>query len=294
MYFVLTYRRQAMARVLTGTSVAKLITEELISRTDTLKQRGVIPSLSILRVGERADDLAYERAALKRCETIGIKVRKFTLPADVSQTRLLDTIAIINSDPGVHGCLMFRPLPKDLDEGAACDFLNPEKDIDGITAGSMARVYSGSGMGFAPCTAQSCMELLKYYDIDPSGKSAVVVGRSLVIGRPVSSLLLSADATVTICHSKTQKIQEIIRKADIVVVATGRAESFGAEYFREEQIVLDVGINWSPIKMKLVGDVDFEAVKPIVAGITPVPDGIGSITTAVLCKHVIEAAEMAQ
>ena len=280
-----------MAEVLKGAPAAAAITEDLVSRAATLKAKGCIPCLAILRVGERADDLAYERGALKRCEKVGVAVKQFVLPVDADQNTLMEAIESINGDPEIHGCLMFRPLPKHLDEKAACAALAPEKDVDGITVGSMAWIYSGIGSGYAPCTAQSCIELLRYYGIDPAGKRAAVIGRSLVIGRPVAMLLMAANATVTICHTKTRSLSEITRSADIVVVAIGNAEAIGTEYFRAGQTVLDVGINWSEAKQKLVGDVDHEAVDPIVAAISPVPAGVGSVTTAVLCKHVIEAAE---
>lgn len=280
-----------MAEILKGSPVSTALTGRLICRAESLVQKGVTPCLAILRVGERADDLAYERGAIKRCETIGIAVRKYALPPDVSQKTLTETINLINNDPAIHGCLMFRPLPRTLDEKAACAALAPEKDIDGITIGSMAKIYSGTGEGFAPCTAQSCMELLNHYGIDAAGKRAAVIGRSLVIGRPVASLLMAANATVAICHTRTHDIPSIVRNADIVVVAAGKAEAIGAEYFRNGQIVLDVGINWSQKKQKLVGDVDFDEVESIVAAISPVPAGVGSVTTAVLCAHVIEAAE---
>ena len=203
------------------------------------------------------------------------------------------TITEINDDEKIHGCLMFRPLPKSLDEKAACAALDPKKDIDGITIGSLAKIYAGTGEGYAPCTAQSCMELLNHYGVDVTGKRIAVIGRSLVIGRPVAMLLLAANGTVTLCHSRTRNMPDIVREADIVVVAVGKAESIGAEYFHRGQIVLDVGINWSEAKQKLVGDVDYDHVVPIVDAITPVPAGVGSVTTAVLCKHVIEAAETA-
>ena len=282
-----------MAVVLKGAPAAGSLTEALIPRVRALKTRGIAPCLAILRVGSRADDLAYERGALKRCEKVGLSVRQYVLPPEVTQDILLEVISEINADSSIHGCLMFRPLPKSLDEKAVCDALDPKKDIDGITIGSMAKIYSGAGEGYAPCTAQSCMELLQYYGISPSGKRGVVIGRSLVTGRPAAMLLTAADATVTICHTKTRALPELVHEADIVVIATGDAEFFGPDYFRPGQIVLDVGINWSEKKQKLVGDVDYDAVAPIVAAISPVPAGVGSLTTAVLCKHVIEAAEKA-
>ena len=282
-----------MAEIWKGAPVSASLTDELITRANTLKSRGVVPCLAILRVGERADDLAYERGALKRCEKIGVDARQFTLPADTTQKALMATITEINDDEKIHGCLMFRPLPKSLDEKAACAALDPKKDIDGITIGSLAKIYAGTGEGYAPCTAQSCTELLNHYGVDVTGKRIAVIGRSLVIGRPVAMLLLAANGTVTLCHSRTRNMPDIVREADIVVVAVGKAESIGAEYFHRGQIVLDVGINWSEAKQKLVGDVDYDHVVPIVDAITPVPAGVGSVTTAVLCKHVIEAAETA-
>ena len=280
-----------MAELLRGAPVADAITSRLIGRAALLRERGIHPCLAILRVGERPDDLAYEKGALNRCEKIGIAVRSFVLPDDSHQAQLMDTIAEINHDDSIHGCLLFRPLPKALDEQAACAALSPRKDVDGITAASMSRIYSGYGAGFAPCTAQSCLELLHYYGVNISGKRGVVIGRSLVIGRPAAMLLMQENATVTICHTRTLNMAEIVRQADIVVVAAGKAEAIGREYFREGQIVLDVGINWSASKQKLVGDVDYEQVSPIVSAISPVPAGVGSVTTAVLCMHIIEAAE---
>ena len=282
-----------MAEIWKGAPVSASLTDELITRANTLKSRGVVPCLAILRVGERADDLAYERGALKRCEKVGVEARQFTLSADTTQKALMATITEINDDEKIHGCLMFRPLPRTLDEKAACAALDPKKDIDGITIGSLAKIYAGTGEGYAPCTAQSCMELLNHYGVEVSGKRVAVIGRSLVIGRPVAMLLLAANGTVTLCHSRTRNMTDIVREADIVVVAVGKAESIGAEYFHRGQIVLDVGINWSEAKQKLVGDVDYDRVVPIVDAITPVPAGVGSVTTAVLCKHVIEAAETA-
>ena len=280
-----------MAILLKGAPAAAAITEDLVLRAKALKDRGIEPCLALLRVGEKENDLAYERGARKRCETVGIRVRPFLLPPEATQAELMAALEEINADASVHGCLLFRPLSAPLDEKAACAALNAEKDVDGVTPGSMAKVCAGSGTGFAPCTAQSCMELLRYYGLDVSGKRVAVIGRSLVIGRPLALLLMAADATVTVCHSKTRNLPEIVREADLVIAALGKAEALGPEFFRAGQTVLDVGINWSEAKQKLVGDVDFERVEPIVAAISPVPGGVGSVTTAVLCKHVIEAAE---
>ena len=279
-----------MANILKGAPAAAALDENTIALVEELKSKGVHPTLAILRVGEDDGALSYERGALKRCDKVGVAVKQVILPADISQDELMRNIEMLNNDATVHGVLMFRPLPKTLDEAAACAALDPKKDVDGITAGSSARIYSGAGDGFPPCTAQSCMEILKHYGVDPAGKRAVVIGRSLVIGRPVSMLLMAANATVTMCHTKTVNMPEITRTADIVVVAAGKAEAITADYFSEGQTVIDVGINWSEKKNKLVGDVDFENVEPVVSAITPVPAGVGSVTTAVLVSHVAEAA----
>ncbi|MBO4383475.1 MAG: bifunctional 5,10-methylenetetrahydrofolate dehydrogenase/5,10-methenyltetrahydrofolate cyclohydrolase [Clostridia bacterium] len=282
-----------MSNVLRGKAVADAMDVETTARVEALKAKGVEPCIGILRVGEREDDLAYERGALKRAEKNGVAVKQVLLPADASQADLLAAIKDLNEDSSVHGVLMFRPLPKQMDEAEACEALLPEKDLDGITRGSMASIYSGTGAGFAPCTAEGCIELLKYYGVEMSGKRAVVIGRSLVIGKPVAMLLMANNATVTVCHSRTQNMPDVVKEADIVICALGRGEMIDGKYFREGQTVLDVGINWSEEKGKLVGDVLFEEAEPIVEAITPVPGGCGSATTAVLIRHVVEAAEKA-
>lgn len=279
-----------MAEILKGAPVAAAITEELIRRADALKAKGVEPCLAILRVGERADDLAYERGALKRCEKVGVRAVSIVLDADCTQDALLDAIARINADDAIHGCLMFRPLPKHLNEQAACEALLPCKDVDSMTAASLRTVFTGRGEGFAPCTAQSCIELLDHYGYDPAGKRVVVIGRSLVIGKPVSMMLQTRNATVTMCHTKTVNMPEICREAEILVVAAGKAGVVDETFTNPGQVVIDVGINAAP-DGGICGDVQFAAVEPRVKAISPVPSGVGSVTTAVLCKHVIEAAE---
>lgn len=279
-----------MAEILKGAPVAAALDERTAQAVKALKCRGITPTLAILRVGERPDDLAYERAAIKRCDKLGIAVRLVTLPADVMQGALIAQIARLNFDEGVHGVLMFRPLPAQLDEHAACEALDARKDVDGITSGSAAAVYTGTGAGFAPCTAEAVIALLEHYGVELSGKRAAVIGRSLVIGRPVSMLLMRKNATVTVCHSRTTDMAELTRSAQVVVAALGRAEALGAEYFAPGQVVVDVGINYSNAKGKLVGDVDFDAVEPLVRAISPVPSGVGSVTTAVLARHVVLAA----
>lgn len=282
--------KEKMANILKGSEAAKALTEQLITRTEALKAKGVEPCLAILRVGERDDDLSYERGAMKRCEKIGIKVKNVVLPADTTQETLVGEIEKLNADTSVHGVLMFRPLPKSMDEHTVCETLSPEKDVDGITNGSLAAVYAGTKGGFPPCTAQACVELLKHYNVELKGKHAVVIGRSLVIGKPVSMLLLKENATVTICHSHTQGLADICKSADILVVAAGRAGTVGAEHVRAGQTIVDVGIHVDD-EGNMCGDVKYAEAEPVVDAITPVPGGVGAVTTAVLASHVIEAAE---
>ena len=281
-----------MARLWKGAPVAAALTEQLSQRAQALIAKGVTPTLAIVRVGERPEDLSYERGALKRCEKVGIAVRQYLLTATSSQTDLMEVIKEINRDDSIHGCLLFRPLPKHMDEAAVCAALSPAKDVDGITAGSLAAVFSGSGAGYPPCTAQACLEILDHYGYELKGKRAVVVGRSLVIGKPVSILLLGRHATVTICHTRTADLPAECRRADVLVAAAGKAGAVSAQCLAPGQVVLDVGINVDE-DGNLVGDVDFAAAENTVEAITPVPGGVGAVTTSVLARHVIEAAEKA-
>ena len=281
-----------MAELLKGAAAAAAITDDLLARTRRLNERGIIPCLAFLRVGERIDDLSYERAALKRAEKIGIRTVCVTLPASCTQSELLSAIEGINQDSSVHGCLMFRPLPPHLNELAACETLLPEKDVDGSTPRSQAAVFSGQGRGFAPCTAQACIELLDHYGVSLRGKNVAVIGRSTVIGKPLAMLLQNQDATVTMCHSRTLNIPGLCRQADILVVAAGKAGIVDHRFVHPGQIVVDVGVNAAP-GGGICGDVQFDEVEPYVRAISPVPGGVGSVTAAVLCKHVIEAAETA-
>ena len=289
-----------MAMLLKGAEVAKALTEELHAKTEELKKNGVEPCLAILRVGAREDDLAYERGALKRCEKVGVAVRQVVLPEDVTQEVLMENIHALGADEKVHGVLMFRPLPKHLkaDQNEICNRLAPKKDVDCMTDLSNAGVFTGKKLGFAPCTPQACMEILDYYGIDCKGKNAVVIGRSLVVGKPAAMMLMAKNATVTVCHTKTVDVAGIARKADILVSAAGVLNSLTKDYVSENQIVIDVSINWDPEKVNskggkgaIAGDAVFSEVEPIVGAITPVPGGVGSVTTSVLIGHVVEAAE---
>ena len=283
-----------MPQLLTGKEVVAAMGDELRGRIARLAERGVTPTLAIVRVGERPDDLSYERTAMKRAESLGIAVRPFTLPADAPQTDLEAIIDEVNADDAIHGCLLFRPLPGHMDERAVCDRLAPEKDIDGISSASLAGVFADTGEGFPPATAQACLEMLDFYGIPIEGRRAVVLGRSLVIGRPVAMMLLARHATVTLAHSRTADAAAHTRDADIVVCATGRARAYGSEYFSPGQTVLDVGINFDG--EGLCGDVDFAAVEAVLGdggAITPVPGGLGSVTTSTTMAHVVRAAERA-
>lgn len=278
-----------MAQTLLGKEVTAALNERIKADVEKLKSAGVNPTLGIIRVGERGDDISYERGAMKRCDTLGVAVKQYLLPADVTQEQLIATIEEVNKDDSIHGVLMFRPLPKHLDEEAACQALDPEKDVDGITDGSMVGVFTGQKKGFPPCTPQACMEILDHYGIDCTGKKAVVIGRSLVVGKPAAMMLIKKNATVTVCHTKTVDMPAVCREADILIVAAGRAGVVDKPYFAPGQVVIDVGINVNA-EGKLCGDVKFEDAEPIVGAITPVPGGVGSVTTSVLVGHVVEAA----
>ena len=279
-----------MAEILKGKPVAEAIVNRTMVLSEKLKDHGITPLLAILRVGEDAADISYEKGAVKRCEQAGISVRKIVLEADVSSEDFYSVLDELNNDPSVHGILMFRPLPKHLDSNKARQSIAVEKDIDGCTDGSLTGVFTNSGQGFAPCTAQAVIEIFDYYGIDLKGKNTAVIGRSLVVGKPLAMMLVSRHATVTICHTRTVDVPSITSKADIVVAAAGQPEAFGSEYFSEGQIVADVGISWSEEKGKLCGDAVFDEVEPVVAALTPVPGGVGAVTTSVLVSHVAEAA----
>ena len=278
-----------MARRLLGKEVTAALNEKIKENVAALKAKGISPTLGIVRVGEREDDLSYERGATKRCETLGVACEKYLLPADVTQEKLLEVIHQVNQDDNIHGVLIFRPLPKHLDEAAVIQALAPEKDVDGITDGSMVGVFAGTKQGFPPCTPQACMEILDHYGIDCTGKKAVVVGRSLVVGKPAAMMLLKKNATVTVCHTRTVDMPSVVKEADIVIVAAGRAGVVDDRYVSPGQTVIDVGINVNE-EGKLCGDVAYDKVEPVVKAITPVPGGVGSVTTSVLVGHVVEAA----
>ena len=272
-----------------GKEVADKIVEEIKVKVEELKGKGVSPKLAILRVGAREDDLAYERGVLKRFETAGVEVEVTALDAGVSQEELDKTFDGINNDPQVHGILVFRPLPKPLSDEHMRRTIDPGKDSDFMDIRNMENVLAGVPDCAAPCTAEAVMALIKHYQIETKGKKVTVVGRSLVIGKPVALLLTTANATVTVCHTKTADIEAECRNADIIVACCGVAKMITDKYVKPGQTVIDVGMNVDE-EGRLCGDVDYEKVSEIADAITPVPGGVGSITTAILLRHVVDNA----
>lgn len=282
-----------MAERLAGKAVSDAIKEELSQQIVQLEAAGITPKLGIVRVGARPDDLFYEGGAKKTCEVIGMKYEVFEYPEDIDQESFETAILKIGADSKINGILMFAPLPKHLDEQKIRSLIPVEKDVDSMNMSSAGKVYADDQTGFAPCTPTACMEILKHYNVPLRGKKVVVLGRSLVVGKPVAMLALRQNATVTICHSKTENLPAVCAEADVLIAAVGRAKMVKAGYVRPGMTVIDVGINEDPDNPgKYVGDVDYAEVEPIVEKITPVPGGVGSVTTAVLCKHTLMACRM--
>lgn len=280
-----------MARILKGSEVNIKLNEFIKREADLLKEKGVKPTLGIIRIGQREDDISYEKGVKKRCDSLGITIKQYIFSEkDVKEEDLIQTIKEVNKDESIHGVLMFRPLPKHLNEKKICQMLNPRKDVDGITNSSLVGTFTGEEIGFLPCTAQACMEILDYYDIDLTSKKAVVIGRSLVVGKPAAMLLLERNATVTICHSKTKNMEDIVKEADIIIAAAGSAQMINRSYLKKGQVIIDVGIHVTE-EGRLVGDVNYEEAYPIAEAITPVPGGVGTVTTSVLISHVVKAAK---
>ncbi len=282
-----------MAQELTGKEVARSIKENLKQEIEALKGKGISPKLGIVRVGARPDDLYYEGGAKKTADSIELEYEVFEYPEDINQEDFEAAIKDVNSKKDINGILMFSPLPKHLDEKKIREFISPEKDVDCLTLGSAAKVFAGDETGFPPCTPKAVMEILHYYDIPVKGKKVVVLGRSLVVGKPAAMLLLGEHATVTICHSRTQELPEVCKEADILVAAVGRAKMVKGNFVKPGMVVIDVGINEDPDNEgKMCGDVDYAEVEPVVEKITPVPRGVGSVTTSVLAMHTVKACKM--
>ncbi|MCD7887748.1 MAG: bifunctional 5,10-methylenetetrahydrofolate dehydrogenase/5,10-methenyltetrahydrofolate cyclohydrolase [Clostridiales bacterium] len=280
-----------MATILKGAPVAAALNRRTQALCEELNTRGIVPTLAVVRVGAREDDLSYERGVVKRCESLGVAVQKFVLDAQATQEELLAVIDKINRDTALHGCLLFRPLPSQMDDRQVRAALAPEKDVDGVTDLSLAGVFTNAPVGFPPCTAQACAEILDFYGIDLSGKRVTVVGRSLVVGKPAAMLLDKRNATVTMCNSRTRDLPNLCREADVVVVAMGKMGAIGGDCLRPGQVVVDVGIHVDA-DGKLRGDVRFDQAEPVVGAITPVPGGVGAVTTSVLVSHVVQAASI--
>ena len=284
-------RPMSLEKRLAGKPVADRMTEENQKLAWELRAQGIVPTLAIIRIGEDTGDIAYEKGASSRAQKTGVEVRHIRFDESVTQAQLLSAIDELNQDPSVDGVLLLRPLPHHLDEKYICEQLAPEKDVDGITSGSMAGVFMDTDRGFPPCTAEACIDMLDYYGIDLEGKKVTIMGRSLVIGKPVAMMAMRRNATVTVLHSRTGRddFASAGKNADIVIAAMGRAKMVGPEQLGKDQIILDVGIN-SDEEGRLCGDIDYDSAEVLAAGITPVPGGVGSVTTAELMKHVLKAA----
>lgn len=281
-----------MAELLKGVPAAAAINARSAADIEMLKEKGIEPCLAIVQLGSNDADTAYANSARKKCAASGVAVKDIALSAEISELELLEKINELNEDAAVHGVLILRPLPAHIDDDRVRAALKPEKDIDGITDISLSGVFTGTNIGFAPCTAQACIEILDHYGIKLKGKNVCVVGRSLVIGRPVAMMAMSRNATVTICHSATVDAAAHARGADIIIAAAGKAGMVDGSYISEGQILIDVGINVNE-EGKLCGDVDSAAADAAAAAYTPVPGGVGSVTTSVLISHVVEAAKRA-
>lgn len=278
-----------MSELLKGASTIAHIKEQLKEQVAQCAAQGVVPCLAVVRVGERPDDLAYERNAVKKCEQFGIACRVVSLPVDSTTQACCQAVAQLDGDENVHGILLFRPLPKGVDEAAVIAQIRPEKDVDCMTQASLAKLFCGDESGFAPCTAEAVVRLLEHERIAIAGKRVVVLGRSLVVGKPLAMMLLKRNATVTICHTGTVDVPSISRQADILVAAVGQAKMVNApDMVAPQAVVVDVGIHVDE-EGRLCGDVDAEQMSHA-ALVTPVPGGVGGITTWLLLEHVVRAA----
>jgi len=278
------------AKLLTGKEVAQKMDLDIQKEVQELKAKGINPALKIMIAGEAADSLAYANSARKMAEKNGILCDIEQLPGATSQDDFVKTLKQRNADRNIHGIIVMRPLPKQIKEEVVKYVLAPEKDIDCFNPVNAGKIMAGDMTGFPPATPQAVMEMLRFYEIPMRGKDAVVVGRSMVVGKPMAMLLLGENATVTVCHSKTQDLPGVCKRADILVAAIGKARMITPDYIKEGAAVMDVGINVEGDK--LYGDVDTEKAKETAGSITPVPGGVGTVTTRVLLKHVVKAAKL--
>jgi methylenetetrahydrofolate dehydrogenase (NADP+) / methenyltetrahydrofolate cyclohydrolase len=278
------------AKLLTGKEVAQKMDQDIQKDVQELKAKGINPALRIMVVGDAADSITYANSAKKMAEKNGIACVIEQLPGATTQDQFVGVLKDRNFDTGIHGIIVMRPFPKQISEEVVKHILAPEKDVDCFNPVNAGKVMAGDKTGFPPATPQAVMEILRFYQIPMSGKEAVVIGRSMVVGKPMSMLLLGENATVTVCHSKTQDLPGVCRRADILVAAIGKAKMITKDYIKNNATVMDVGIN--VVGDKLFGDVDTEAAKEAAGAITPVPGGVGTVTTRVLLKHVVKAAKL--
>ena len=276
--------------IIKGAQVAEAVSAETLKRAEALRLKGIEPCLAVIRVGEDGSQLAYERGALKRMDKCGINCRVCAFDENISQEDFENEFKKINDDNSVHGILLLQPLPKTLSVEPIKDIINPLKDVDAVSPVNMYKILANDKTVYAPCTAEGVMEILDWMGTDLKGKKCKVIGRSMIVGKPLGLLLLARDATVTYCHSKTIELAKETKDADVLIAAAGSAKLVGADFVNENMTVIDVGVNVDE-NGNMCGDVDFEAVEPIVANITPVPGGTGAVTTSVLAKHVVKAAE---
>jgi len=280
-----------VGEIIKGKPVGDALSEILKGECESLVKEGIQPKLAILRVGAKPNDLSYERGALKKCDTIGIVAEVTELSEDTTQEQYIEALEKLNKDSSVHGILTFRPLPKGIDEEVIKNVISPEKDVDCFSPMNTAKLMEGDKTGFPPCTPTAVVEILKHYNVPLKGANVVVLGRSMVVGKPVSMLLLGENATVTICHSKTQDLAKVCSQADVLVAGVGRARMVTSDYIKEGAVVIDVGINAKPEGGGICGDVDTDDVVEKASMVTPVPAGVGSVTTSILAKHVIKACK---
>jgi methylenetetrahydrofolate dehydrogenase (NADP+)/methenyltetrahydrofolate cyclohydrolase len=275
---------------LLGREVAKSLDHNLKGRIESLNKRGIIPKLAVMRIGNREEDISYEKGLKRKFDILGIQNEVFEYPVDIPREMFLSEVERLNNEVSIHGILIFRPLPKHIDEDEVKDTIKPSKDVDCFSGRNLAKVFAGEDNGFSPCTAQAVIEILKHYQVATKGSNIVILGRSLVIGKPAAMLLLKEDATVTICHSKSKDLPSFTRQANIIVAAIGKARFLKKDHVKEGSIVIDVGINVDEAG-NLCGDADYNDLKDWASAITPVPGGVGGVTTSVLAKHVVMAAE---
>lgn len=273
---------------LRGKKVSDGIKEYVSKELETLS---FVPKLAIVRVGENPDDMSYERGATKKLKSFGLDVASYVFPQDISDEEFKKAFRDINEDDEVTGILLLRPLPRTINEKDIENMIDPKKDLDGISPINIAKVFAGDTTGFSPCTAEAVIEVLKAYDIELTGKRITVVGRSMVVGKPVSMLLLKENATVTMTHTRTVDLKKTCSDAEIVIAAAGRAKMLNSDYCGQDAVMIDVGINVDE-NGKLCGDVDYASLDGKASAATPVPGGVGTVTTAVLAKHLIQAAKM--